>query len=121
MTDPPHPPSNAWRDGRELTIFRKAKNGGEGGIRTRGTLKGHTGFRNRLLKPLGHLSETFNIDYFLPHLSIAAQITGCNWNPLQTNITPNKAGQYLIIDEVFVDKIMLDRYSLKHQDCYQRF
>ena len=29
---------------------------GEGGIRTRGTRKGHTDFRNRLLKPLGHLS-----------------------------------------------------------------
>ena len=30
---------------------------GEGGIRTRGTGKPHTGFRNRLLQPLGHLSQ----------------------------------------------------------------
>ncbi len=31
---------------------------GEGGIRTRGTRKGHTGFRNRLDQPLRHLSIT---------------------------------------------------------------
>ena len=30
--------------------------GGEGGIRTHGTGEPHTGFRNRLLQPLGHLS-----------------------------------------------------------------
>ena len=30
---------------------------GEGGIRTRGTREGHTGFRNRLDKPLRHLSS----------------------------------------------------------------
>ena len=30
---------------------------GEGGIRTRGAEKPHTGFRNQLLKPLGHLSK----------------------------------------------------------------
>ncbi len=32
------------------------KQSGEGGIRTRGTRKGHTGFRNRLDQPLRHLS-----------------------------------------------------------------
>ena len=30
---------------------------GEGGIRTRGSAKHYTGFRNRLLQPLGHLSK----------------------------------------------------------------
>jgi hypothetical protein len=38
------------------THIPKQKNG-EGGIRTRGTRKGHTGFRNRLDQPLRHLSE----------------------------------------------------------------
>ena len=33
------------------------RNNGEGGIRTRGTLKRHTGFRNQLDKPLRHLSN----------------------------------------------------------------
>ncbi len=33
---------------------------GEGGIRTRGTRKEHTGFRNRLDKPLRHLSKNQN-------------------------------------------------------------
>ena len=33
---------------------------GEGGIRTRGTRKGHTGFRNRLDKPLRHLSKSLH-------------------------------------------------------------
>ena len=32
-------------------------NGGQGGIRTHGTELLHTGFRNRLLQPLGHLSK----------------------------------------------------------------
>ena len=32
------------------------KRTGEGGIRTRGTGKPYTGFRNQLLQPLGHLS-----------------------------------------------------------------
>ena len=35
------------------------KESGEGGIRTRGTGLPHTGFRNRLLQPLGHLSKRF--------------------------------------------------------------
>ena len=30
---------------------------GEGGIRTHDAQKGHTGFRDRLLQPLGHLSQ----------------------------------------------------------------
>jgi hypothetical protein len=33
LADPPRPPSFAWRDGRDLAIFRFAKNGGEAGIR----------------------------------------------------------------------------------------
>jgi len=33
-------------------------NGGEGGIRTPGTQKGHAGFRNRSVRPLRHLSAT---------------------------------------------------------------
>ena len=36
---------------------------GEGGIRTRGTRKGHTGFRNRLDQPLRHLSVSATITY----------------------------------------------------------
>ena len=32
------------------------KRNGEGGIRTHGDARRHTGFRDRLLKPLGHLS-----------------------------------------------------------------
>ena len=31
--------------------------GGEGGIRTHGTGSPYSGFRDRLLKPLGHLSK----------------------------------------------------------------
>ncbi len=34
---------------------RKIQNGGEGGIRTPGT-RGYTGFRNRPVRPLRHLS-----------------------------------------------------------------
>jgi integrase len=41
-----------------LTAYRTPlKINGEGGIRTRGTHKGYTGFRNRLDKPLRHLSR----------------------------------------------------------------
>ena len=36
------------------------KNGGEGGIRTLGTVLPYTHFPGVLLKPLGHLSGTWN-------------------------------------------------------------
>ena len=49
-----------------ITPYRTAGNkrnpaisNGEGGIRTRGAKKSHTGFRNQLLQPLGHLSSSF--------------------------------------------------------------
>ena len=42
---------------KPLSSIDTIKNG-EGGIRTRGTHKGHTGFRNRLDKPLRHLSNS---------------------------------------------------------------
>ena len=48
------------------TVF----NNGEGGIRTRGTRKGHTGFRNRLDKPLRHLSITAPVTYTLNDLKL---------------------------------------------------
>ncbi len=47
---PPAPRRRARRPTRNL------HGNGEGGIRTRGTLR-FTGFQDRLLKPLGHLSE----------------------------------------------------------------
>ena len=43
-----------WFSGEE-------RNGGEGGIRTRGTAKPHNGFRGRRLQPLGHLSALSEI------------------------------------------------------------
>ena len=41
----------------KLSLHDTNKNG-EGGIRTRGALKEHTGFRNRLDQPLRHLSKS---------------------------------------------------------------
>ena len=52
------PKSRALRKLENVHIFN-----GEGGIRTRGTRKGHTGFRNRLDQPLRHLSITVAIAY----------------------------------------------------------
>ena len=40
--------------------------GGESGIRTHGPIAGITGFQDRLLKPLGHLSESTLLFYQLP-------------------------------------------------------
>jgi len=41
------------RDQKRKTVQDR---GGEGGIRTHGTVKPHNGFRDRRLRPLGHLS-----------------------------------------------------------------
>src|SRR3990167_5351429 len=43
-----------------LTIFLKVQIGGEGGIRTHGTLR-HNGFQDRRLQPLSHLSNILRI------------------------------------------------------------
>ena len=39
------------------SVFERALENGEGGIRTPGTLLGHTPFPRALLRPLGHLSS----------------------------------------------------------------
>ncbi len=48
---------------RPLYVIGMRIKNGEGGIRTRGTRKGHTGFRNRLDQPLRHLSVSEIITY----------------------------------------------------------
>ena len=60
-------------------MLRPTKSGvrnGEGGIRTRGAHKGHTGFRNRLDRPLRHLSRTQSRDLILRFFA--------KWEPTQT-------------------------------------
>ena len=53
-----HCTRGAIRACQEESCAREKKSGGEGGIRTPGTQKGHAGFRNRSVRPLRHLSAT---------------------------------------------------------------
>ena len=57
-TSPTNPGPRRAR--QELPSTRSAQPGGEGGIRTRDTRNGYTGFRDRRFQPLSHLSEPQN-------------------------------------------------------------